>query len=269
MDNFNFKNMVLAYNAVHDNVLRESMEELGFFGETSAEQDDFENWVNGLLDEGYDLSDYTWDELYEGYKKLPVGKMIIQSARKSAHALDKANKGDTKGQDKEIKDIRRMSRVAERHSTIKGKGKVRGEGQAELNRRRGEFKEDFKYDIYDLVLEYLIDEGYAESLDNAEAIMANMSEDWVLDIVEKSGYGDDDAFKSDPSAKPGFKVGRTIIPSSGGGPSRFILDRISGKHTKGPRLGGSPSRSRRVTRETPRRSESSSDIARTTIKPGK
>ena len=31
-----------------------------------------------------------------------------------------------------------MARVASRHSLVKGKGKIRGEGQAELNRRRGE-----------------------------------------------------------------------------------------------------------------------------------
>ena len=26
-----------------------------------------ENWVNSLLEEGYDLSDYTWEEMYENY----------------------------------------------------------------------------------------------------------------------------------------------------------------------------------------------------------
>ena len=29
--------------------------------------DGFESWVESLLDEGYDLSDYTWDEMYESY----------------------------------------------------------------------------------------------------------------------------------------------------------------------------------------------------------
>jgi len=32
--------------------------------------DDFANWVDALLDEGYDLSDYTWDEVYEAYTEL-------------------------------------------------------------------------------------------------------------------------------------------------------------------------------------------------------
>ena len=30
-------------------------------------QEDFETWVNSLVEEGYDLSEYTWDEMYEAY----------------------------------------------------------------------------------------------------------------------------------------------------------------------------------------------------------
>jgi hypothetical protein len=30
-------------------------------------QEDFELWVNSLVEEGYDLSDYSWDEMYEFY----------------------------------------------------------------------------------------------------------------------------------------------------------------------------------------------------------
>ena len=26
-----------------------------------------ENWVNSLLEEGYDLSEYTWEDMYEAY----------------------------------------------------------------------------------------------------------------------------------------------------------------------------------------------------------
>jgi len=29
--------------------------------------DEFEGWVNGLVEEGYDLSEYTWDDMYEIY----------------------------------------------------------------------------------------------------------------------------------------------------------------------------------------------------------
>jgi len=184
MDNFNFKNMQLAYSAVYDQNLCESMEELGLIGEGNSEQDQFETWVNELLDEGYDLSDYTWDELYEGYKKLPVDRMIKQAASRGYKSADPWNRED---EEKSYSDIKKMARVASRHSTIKGKGKVRGQGQAELNRRRGEIKED--YDAYDVILEYLLDEGFAETLESAEAIMVNMSEEWIEGIFEERAPG--------------------------------------------------------------------------------
>ncbi len=34
-----------------------------------------ENWVNSLLEEGYDLSDYTWEEMYESYVEEQVPSM--------------------------------------------------------------------------------------------------------------------------------------------------------------------------------------------------
>lgn len=40
------------------------------------------------------------------------------------------------------------------------------------------------YDYYDVVLHHLISEGYADTVDSAEAIMANMSENWILSIIE-------------------------------------------------------------------------------------
>jgi len=40
------------------------------------------------------------------------------------------------------------------------------------------------YDLYDIILSHLLDEGYAETVENAEAIMVNMSEDWRESIME-------------------------------------------------------------------------------------
>jgi hypothetical protein len=41
-------------------------------------------------------------------------------------------------------------------------------------------------DIFDIILEYLVDEGYADTNGSALAIMANMSEEWKEDIMEIS-----------------------------------------------------------------------------------
>jgi hypothetical protein len=64
--------------------------------------------------------------------------MIRQSARKAAHYMQ--NHGSPSGGQTVVKHIKKMMRVADRHSVAKGKGRIRGEGQALLNRLRGEAK---------------------------------------------------------------------------------------------------------------------------------
>ena len=45
-------------------------------------------------------------------------------------------------------------------------------------------------DLYDVVLDHLLDEGYCDDVESAEVIMANMSEEWLETITEgkKKGY---------------------------------------------------------------------------------
>jgi hypothetical protein len=42
------------------------------------------------------------------------------------------------------------------------------------------------YDLYDIILSHLIDEGYAETEDAAESIMVNMSEEWREEILDEA-----------------------------------------------------------------------------------
>lgn len=100
MNQSNFRNMLLAYHAVHDEVLCESMEELGFFDEFSS---------------------------------APTIK----------------------------------NRKANMSSQLRNE----------------------EYDLYNLVVEHLLDEGYTDSLEGAEAIMANMSDEWLEDIIEAREEG--------------------------------------------------------------------------------
>ena len=37
---------------------------------------------------------------------------------------------------------------------------------------------------YNIILSYLLDEGYANTVESAEAIISNMSEDWILSIIQ-------------------------------------------------------------------------------------
>jgi len=45
-------------------------------------------------------------------------------------------------------------------------------------------QEDYESDAFDIILEYLVAEGYADTNKAAIAIMANMSEEWKQSIVE-------------------------------------------------------------------------------------
>ena len=58
---------------------------------------------------------------------------------------------------------------------------------SEQEKERARKRMGIKEDIYDIILSHLLDEGYAETPDAAEAIMVNMSEEWRESIVEKSG----------------------------------------------------------------------------------
>jgi hypothetical protein len=60
-------------------------------------------------------------------------------------------------------------------------GKPKGK-KAERQKKTGVSAESF--DLYDIILSHLLDEGYADTEQAAEAIMANMSEDWRGSIVE-------------------------------------------------------------------------------------
>jgi len=53
----------------------------------------------------------------------------------------------------------------------------------ERQRKTGVSAESF--DLYDIILSHLLDEGFADTQEAAEAIMVNMSEDWRQDIMEK------------------------------------------------------------------------------------
>jgi hypothetical protein len=62
-------------------------------------------------------------------------------------------------------------------------GKPKGK-KLERQRKTGVSAEG--YDLYDIILSHLLDEGYAETPQAAEAIMVNMGEEWREDIMEVS-----------------------------------------------------------------------------------
>ena len=59
--------------------------------------------------------------------------------------------------------------------TVSGLKDANKESQSKLNKEQ--------VDLYDIILSHLLDEGYAETPEQAEAIMVNMSEDWRESII--------------------------------------------------------------------------------------
>ena len=65
----------------------------------------------------------------------------------------------------------------------RGQGEVLTRKQIEKKRRKSLRQEEVS--VYDIILSHLLDEGYAETPEAAEAIMVNMSEEWRESIVEE------------------------------------------------------------------------------------
>jgi len=87
--------------------------------------------------------------------------------------------------------------------------------RAVYNRNKSTKKEEV--DIYDIIFSHLLDEGYADTNENALVIMANMSEDWMEDIVE--------AYKELPVGK----MRKQIIKHAASGTKRAFLSKFRGQ----------------------------------------
>ena len=51
----------------------------------------------------------------------------------------------------------------------------------------GAYRITDSFDVYDVILSHLLDGGYADTQEQAQVIMVNMSEDWRESIVEDAG----------------------------------------------------------------------------------
>jgi len=141
--------------------------------------EEFQNWVNNLLDEGYDLSGYTWDELYEGYNQVHQVDEELTGSRKKRASEILNNK---------LRDVETLRKLAGRKRTQKtdygsGNKAARRAGKEVEDSRVAQFDES--YDYYDIILSHLLDEGYADTQEQAQVIMVNMSEEWRESIVEE------------------------------------------------------------------------------------
>ena len=85
--------------------------------------------------------------------------------------------------DQETRDEKREASAENMRGHTEGPGTVtKNPKKLRKQKSMGELGE--QKNIYDIILSHLLDEGYADTEQAAEAIMVNMSEDWRESIVE-------------------------------------------------------------------------------------
>jgi hypothetical protein len=137
-------------------------------------KEEFEFVVNALIEEGYDLSSYTWDEMYEvcldeavkGASRHDTEMRKAASTERKAGVKNRLSPAAGKDNaDKMQRDVKFFDKLTKKNRNVVGLVA----------------KEDF--DIFDTVLEFLQVEGYAETLEEAEWLMANVIDEEAIDII--------------------------------------------------------------------------------------
>ena len=106
--------------------------------------------------------------LDEEKRPFPFEKVEAKKEKVKKGSLYARSKGDSSPvSDSEMEATRRFNRMS-----VSSAAATRNKTQKEQT------------DLYDIILSHLLDEGYAETQEQAEVIMVNMSEDWRESIVE-------------------------------------------------------------------------------------
>ena len=118
----------------------------------------------------------------EGYKSFPHGKVEAKAKRLGADS--RTNEPLTGKSDSEVDSIlARKKKSGERATSLNLASRTAHSYLPQKKAERNKTQKE-QVDIYDIILSHLLDEGYADTEQAAEAIMVNMSEDWREGIVE-------------------------------------------------------------------------------------
>ena len=185
----------------------------------SIKKEELELWVNELIEEGYDLSEYTWDEMAEiyldeatamakrGYDETSIRNKIAKNTKGGesadrATALEKQTTYDPK-KDQQRQNYARAQRGTYRKTNssspglrgyghqssdpaVKAKQAARGSqrGDAALTPKERKQLNREAYETYEFVASYLLENNFANTIDDANVIINNMSEGWFAQIIE-------------------------------------------------------------------------------------
>ena len=145
------------------------------------------------IQEAY-LEVYSVDEELTGPRKERAQQLLRSKMTASGRAKS--------GQKQNIDQLMRVTSI--RGDFRKNKPPIEGSGNKSKRRRGIDVPDTRKeqVDLYDIILSHLLDEGYADTEQAAEAIMVNMSEEWRETIIEA-----EKSVEPDPFGRPGGKYG--------------------------------------------------------------
>ena len=165
--------------------------------------------IPGMAHEEVEEFDEATAMVKRGYDEAPIRKEIAKKtgasgagsfADKATALADRQTYGDNKKKEGREK-LARKQRGDFRNTTssspglrgyghqssdpaVKAKQDARGAQRGRAALTPNERKQlNMEFDFYDLVLSHLLDEGYADTNENALVIMANMSEEWRENIL--------------------------------------------------------------------------------------
>ena len=178
--------------------------------------EEVELWVNELLEEGYDLSEYTWDDMFEiyeatamakrGYDETEIRNKIAKSTgggrfADKATALENQPTYGNKSKKAARQNLARKQRGDFRRTTssnpglhgyayksndpaVKAKQAARGAQRGVLTPNEKKELNREAYETYEFVASYLLENNFANTVEDANVIINNMSEGWFESIME-------------------------------------------------------------------------------------
>jgi len=150
--------------------------------ETLSEEElvDINQWVSSLISEGYDLDDYSDEELYAAYLE-EMKQPIVRSGTSVNAAGEKINWTHKHNPNTGRSTV--SDKFGDRDATVRSDATVRRNKVSDMKNKS---RMNEQADLYDIVSEYLVSEGFCDSYEDADVIMANMSEEWRESILEET-----------------------------------------------------------------------------------
>jgi sRNA-binding protein len=158
----------------------------------------FDDWVGELLDEGYDLSKYTWEGLFQEYMKENV-RYFRRAGGPSKEWDEPGNDYGSRGSNSDVEakaaEARRKAEAGARRieaqrqrtqgaSAPASTSSSSASASRDRMRARGTVPTRGGKPVFEQVSMYLYNEGYASTVENAYMMAENISEEWFNEIVD-------------------------------------------------------------------------------------